>query len=91
MYPQEQEQMRRHLEDAEAALVSFWDVKMNERKKAYFPPFSICIVSRWCNKKGKAYKRFPADLHYIKNLEDVIWWDRKEWRVGDLKIVKYED
>lgn len=89
MYPKEQ--IRQHLETAEAAFVSFWDIKMNDKKKRYYPKTSVCIVSRWHKPSGNPYKKFPADIKFIKLLNDVLWWDTEEWRVGDLHIYKFSD
>lgn len=78
--------VRQHLEDAEGAFVSFWDVMLNARKKKFYPAKAICIVARWCKKDGKAYKRWSASLAFIKALDDVLWWDTEDWRVGNLSL-----
>ena len=84
-YPKEC--VRQHLEDAEGAFISFWDTKLNDKKKRYQPDYAVCIVSRWCKKNGVAYKRWPAELGFIKMLDDVLWWDLEEWRIGNLRKV----
>ena len=84
MYPQDS--VRKHLEDAEAAFVSFWDIKLNEKKKKYYPDSAVCIVSRWCKLAGTAYKRFPVALHFIKVLDDVLWWDTEDWRKVNIRL-----
>ncbi|OGX86385.1 hypothetical protein [Hymenobacter glacialis] len=76
---------RRHLELLETCLISFWQPELNEKKRANNPKTPICLVVKWCKQDGTAYKRFPQD---ISNLQDVIWWDCNDWRVGDLKLVK---
>ncbi|RTQ46009.1 hypothetical protein EJV47_22890 [Hymenobacter gummosus] len=75
---------RSYLEHIEHCLVSFWAVHMNEKKRATNPKKPICLVSRWMRPNDKPYIRFPEP---IQPLEDVLWWDTKHWRVGDLKVV----
>ncbi|GAB3825795.1 hypothetical protein GCM10028821_07170 [Hymenobacter jeollabukensis] len=89
IYPHEC--VRQHLEDAERAFVSFWDIQMNDKKKRYYPDSPICIVTRWFRPNGEPYQRFPASLQFIKQLDDVLWWDTDDWRVGNLRIQKFED
>ena len=74
---------RSHLELLETCLVSFWQPELNQKKKAYYPRKPICLVVKWCKQDGTAYKRLPDD---ISELKDVMWWDCKDWRTGDLKV-----
>lgn len=76
---------RSHLELLETCLISFWQPELNQKKRAYYPARPICLVVKWCKPDGTPYKRLPGD---IAELKDVLWWDCKDWRTGNLKVEK---
>jgi hypothetical protein len=76
---------RSHLELLETCLVSFWQPELNQKKRAYYPVRPICLVVKWCKPDGTSYKRLPGDIAALK---DVLWWDCKDWRSGNLKVEK---
>lgn len=73
---------RAHLELAEGCLIYFWgDSKLN-RRKLVRPPKPVCLVSRWLKPDGEVRLN---RLAIYKDLLDVLWWDDKYWRTGNLK------
>ena len=77
---------RSHLELLETCLVSFWQPELNQKKKAYYPRKPICLVVKWGKQDNTPYKRIPGD---VAELKDVLWWDCKDWRIGNLKLQRH--
>ncbi len=71
------------LELGEHCFVSFWQPPLNDRKTIYYPQDSICFISHWYRKNGQPFLRRPS---IVKNLPDTLWWDKRLWRTGKLKI-----
>lgn len=73
---------RYFLEMAESIIIYFWQPTLNERKKIS-PPKPITLVSKWFKKDGS-----PRLIQHTmcKRLDDVISWDGKLWRSGNLQV-----
>jgi len=80
-YPKEH--IRQHLESAESIMVYFWDPKLNEKKTLTQPKHSTTVISHWFTKDGNT--RINQKGIY-KNLPDVICWDGRYWRTGNLSV-----
>ncbi len=77
------EHIREHLETAESIMVYFWQPKLNEKKKLMPPPVSTTVISHWFN----ANRNIRLNQKSIyKYLPDVICWDGKYWRTGNLSV-----
>jgi hypothetical protein len=73
---------RYFLEMAESIIIFFWQPTLNERKRISTPT-SITLISKWFKQDGSPrHKQHPM----CKNLDDVISWDGKLWRSGNLKV-----
>ena len=79
-YPNEHTRM--HLEIAESIVVYFWQPNLNERKK-FYPPRPTALISHWFKPNGTP--RFNQQ-HIYADLHDVLCWDGKLWRSGNLKV-----
>ncbi|MBV9469844.1 MAG: hypothetical protein JO316_20295 [Abitibacteriaceae bacterium] len=73
---------RSHLELAEQCIIYFWQLKLNERK-IIKPPQSVCVVSHWFTRSGNTRLN---RLAIYKDLPDVLSWDEKRWRTGNLYV-----
>ena len=74
---------RNLLELAEHCFVSFWLPALNDRKTTYYPNNPICFISNWFKKDESPFLRRPSIL---MDLPDLLWWDNKRWRTGNLKV-----
>ena len=74
---------RSHLEIAEHCFVSFWQPDLNVSKSVYYPRNPICLISQWFTPDGEPRRRRPS---IIRNLPDVMWWDKERWRTGRLRV-----
>lgn len=73
---------RYFLEIAESIIIYFWQPALNDRKKA-FPLKPITLINKWFKKDGTPRLR----QHILcKELSDVISWDGKLWRSGNLQV-----
>lgn len=73
---------REHLEIAESIIIYFWQPVLNDRKK-YSPPRPTTLISHWFKQDGtpRIYQRT-----IYKDLHDVLSWDGKLWRTGNLSV-----
>lgn len=74
---------REHLEAAEALIIYFWQPELNDKKRANPPTNAITVISHWLKRDGKPRMKQKA---IYKNLDDVLCWDGKYWRTGNLDI-----
>lgn len=70
------------LETAEKIIVYFWQPPLNERKTISIPQ-PTTIINQWFTIEGMP--RINQKSIY-KELDDVISWDGKYWRTGNLKV-----
>jgi len=70
------------LETAEKIIVYFWQPKLNERKKIA-PPEPTTILNFWF--KPDSSPRYNQ-LRIYRDLLDVLSWDGKLWRTGNLDV-----
>lgn len=73
---------RELLEFAEKIIVYFWQPELNDRKKISVPK-ETTVINRWFTKDREP--RINQKEIY-KNLDDVLSWDGKNWRTGNLKV-----
>ena len=73
---------RFHMEMAESIIIYFWQPTLNERKTAY-PPKPVTLISYWLKPDGSPRLR---QHKLCKDLDDVLSWDGKYWRTGNLSI-----
>jgi len=79
-YPNEAS--RRYLELVESMIICFWKPKLNEKKK-FAAPKSITLINKWFKKD---YTPRYRQHTLCKHLDDVISWDGKLWRLGNLQV-----
>ncbi|MHB1334078.1 MAG: hypothetical protein ACYCY1_15925 [Sulfuriferula sp.] len=77
---------RNHLEIAEKIIIYFWQPCLNDRKR-YSPPKPTTLISQWFKKDGAPRIN---QLSVYKELHDVLSWDGKHWRSGNLEVYKDE-
>lgn len=77
---------REHLEAAEALIIYFWQPELNDKKKVNAPQKAITVISHWLKRDGRPRMKQRA---IYKDLDDVLSWDGRYWRTGNLDI--YED
>ena len=73
---------RDHMELAESIIIYFWQPTLNERKKVS-PPKPITIIGHWLKSDGSPrFRQHPL----CKDFDDVLSWDGKLWRTGNLSV-----
>jgi hypothetical protein len=80
VYPQRV--TRPFLELAESIIIYFWQPTLNERKHIEAPN-PVTLINRWFKQDGTPRKRQHT---LCKDLEDVLSWDGKYWRTGNLSV-----
>jgi hypothetical protein len=70
------------LELAESIIIYFWQPALNERKKIC-QPRPVTLLNYWFTKEGKPRMRQHT---MCKDLDDVLSWDGKLWRTGNLSV-----
>ena len=73
---------RNELELAEKIIIYFWQPSLNEKKKISIPK-PTTIINQWF-KKDETPRYNQCDIY--RDLSDVISWDGKLWRTGNLKV-----
>lgn len=82
--------MRKNIELIETLIISYWQPKLNDSKKKFYPNESVGIINKWYNKQQKSLqnRRFPA-----QNLTDVVIYDldnKEIWIAEQLKRMKVQ-
>ncbi len=77
---------RSYLELAESIIIYFWQPTLNERKTVN-PPRPTTLINRWFKKDGVPRLRQDS---ICKELPDVLSWDGRYWRTGNLIVWEEE-
>ncbi|MBF0376975.1 MAG: hypothetical protein HQK72_05785 [Desulfamplus sp.] len=73
---------RHFLEIAESIIIYFWQPTLNEKKRFSLPK-PTTLINRWFKTDGSPRYRQHS---LCKDLQDVISWDGKLWRTGNLQV-----
>jgi hypothetical protein len=62
-----------NIDIVETLIISHWQPNLNDKKKAHYPGFAICVVNSWYKKDAKT--RYINRVYPVQQLEDVIFYD----------------
>jgi hypothetical protein len=73
------------LEMAEKIIIWTWQLPSNDKKKVS-PSEPVTILHFWFNKNGKPRRN---QVSILKGFSDVLSWNGKLWRSGNLKVEEF--